>query len=282
MTANDSPDITHDAAGDAELIRYLDDELTAAERVRLEASLAVDPQRTARLATLRRRGRRLQALLAGSDPANSEVEAADPTRMDGVFRLESARRARARAGSTHPRMTLAGRSMQPHGADTTSRPWLRAAIVLFVLVAGAMAVPPVRAWVIDTVQRLVSGDDVPSPSDPVSADPPVRGNEFMVGRIPVTGPSFLIEMVAAPSRGTLTIRLVNDQTASATVTDGNAEGFLTLPGGLRIQTTATSTANYTFTLPRSVTRVILRIPGQEDETISMDVTSPERVINLER
>jgi hypothetical protein len=280
MTANHSSGNT-----DLDLIRYIDGELDASDRERVEAMLAVDRTLADRFAVLERRSRNLAALLATADPSAHETEAARPARdavdaprqatatpatplssnlevSDGVVSIDEVRTRRPARRS--PVMT--------HG-------WLRAAAIVLVLIGGAMAVAPVRAWIVDALQRLMGSESVmPAPDPAVVPAPP--GDPFAF-TFDLTGTVIAIEIDHVQASGTLTIRQADVARPGAEIRAGNAEeGFVVLPSGLRITNSATSTASYVIVVPPTITRATLRIAGASPATYALDRIGSEHVVDL--
>jgi hypothetical protein len=242
MTANDSPNGGDRIVSDADLIRYLDGELSNDEQARVADALERESALSDRLHVLRRRSERLSVLLAVAGPSASEIAAASPATLASITPITDAQTARSTIRSVSP-------------MRDEPRFWLRAAIVLLVL-GGVFAVPPVRAWVIRNLQRITSSEEAPARSPAVAPVKPALDN-FAVN-FPVSSPSVTIEVTATQSAGRLLIRLFDVAEASAEIR-GNLleESFLVLPdqNTLRIQNARSSRADYLITLPRSVSEV---------------------------
>jgi hypothetical protein len=262
MTANHSPD-----HADAELVRYLDGELSDDERARVDALLAADADLARRLDVLRRRSGNLTTLLARTDPARDRVAAADPTKRGrptdvAVASIEPARARRA-SQRTVP-----------------SKGWLRAAIILLVLVGAALIVPPVRAWVVGQLKRIVSSAPE-TPAAVMSPEPVVLQGEALDVAFEVAGNNFTIDVENVQAAGSLAVRSTDDTRGTASLAGGNGESFLVLPDGLRISNTPTSSASYAVRLPSNVTRITITVPGRDPVRIVRAAGEPiERSLDL--
>lgn len=249
MTANRTPENT-----DADLIRYLDGELSAEERARVAAALATDAALADRFARLKRRSMRLGALLAAVAPSDVETAAAHPSRA-----ARPARRPEAQTG------------------------WLKAAIIIIAISLGAVLVPPVRAWIVHQLQRLAT-----APAGAPSAAAPTTGPQREPGVLELqfdVGPSatFEITIAQAQAGGELRIRSVNGERAGATRTGGDGgEEMLISSGGLRIGNLETSGASYEVLLPSRVQRVVVRIGGRVPVVIRLDGTGSTRTVPIAR
>ena len=192
------------AADDGELIRYLDGELDALARARLERVLAADPAVARRLETLRRRGERMNRLLAASDaPAASDWRSGqggglDQERALGYGRaLEHGHALGHGRALEHDGHALGhGRAARPGGAPRARRPRLmRAAIVVLALAGAALLAPPARAFIAGRIQDLLAtiwpgGRPVSdTPARPAGSPP----EETFLTRFSVTGEEFRVE-----------------------------------------------------------------------------------------
>jgi hypothetical protein len=234
---------------DADLVRYLDGELDADTRARIERAVDADPELAVRLDTLRRRGSRLHRLLSETDPP---VPAARP-----------------------PAHGTAG----PRAWD---RPLLRAAAIVGLLAAVVAAVPPLRAWVVDTLFR---GGGEPAPVDVVPFPHELRGTaDTMTVQFAVPAPTFDIELINPQRGGRLTIRVIDADRGSAELaTRGGGENLLAIPAGLRIINSAASTASYVVEVPSTVRAIRVRMPGSPLlQYPTLDPANRERVIEFGR
>ncbi|MGH7472239.1 MAG: hypothetical protein ACRENP_30175, partial [Longimicrobiales bacterium] len=118
--------MTDNVITDAELVRYLDGEVTGEARTAMAARLANEPESAARLAVLQQRTTTLSRLLVEVDPAELEV--------------------RRSAHVMKPQVTQAARASMPT--------LMKAAAAIVLLFGLAFAVPPVRAWIVDQVMNV--------------------------------------------------------------------------------------------------------------------------------
>lgn len=262
MTSNSIPD---PATMDAELIRYLDGELDADERGRIDAALASDPVLADRLSTLRRRGQRLSALLADIDPGEGVTAAANPA-------------GKAEAGATTTadvREIASARSRRTAGRTRL----LRAAVVMLPLLGAALLVPPVRAWIVERLESIVPG---PGSDDIVSPAPAAGSGAAAVYTFAVEGPVVEVELDAVQSAGVLTVRLADSPAATLEpISEGAGDPVLILPDGrVRIRNTSASAEGYRLTLPVSVSTLRIRIGDGTAREIRIDAGGGEITIPL--
>jgi len=234
------------SANDAELVRYLDGELDAAGRARVEAAAAADADVAARLDMLRRRGNRLRRMLERTDPV------APPARAQPEEAVKL-------AGS--PALTL-----------------MRAAAVLLVLVGVVTLVPPLRAWIVEQWQRVAPSAEPAAPGQP----PLLRTPDTVSIAFPATYQSFDFELIARQEAGTIRIRVADvEQVAAEMHTRTNTEEFFRFPGGLRIVNTATSVADYDIVVPPRVRIVRVTIAAEKiAEYSTRQEEGKERVFEL--
>lgn len=224
---------------DAMLVRYIDNDATEAERSVVENAVAADATVAARLAQLEKRSGAARAAFAAADvPVPPSLDTFDAPRP-------------------------------------TPRIWLRAALLIGALGVGAFAVPPVRAWILDTLGRS-------SGRSGAAVQPPVPVVIDTVGIFFDAPPEFLIELEAAQRDGRLIVSVADVGQAGAELrTPGGTESFFVTPEGLQIVNGDVSTAEYEITLPRTVRDVRIRIPGQEDVTYATS-GNERRVFELGR
>jgi hypothetical protein len=248
MTLERLPGRTPD---DGELVRYLDGEASPDERTRIETEAASNPELAHRLAVLRHRATRLSALL-------EEADVAAPDRLTPAIPL----RPRPAPGPWHS-------------------PWLRAAAAVLLLVSVTLAVPPLRARVIDGLQRILgrteSGTTAPTP---LITLPSI--DTFSVG-FHAPSVTFLIELQSAQAGGRLIVRVadVTEGSVEVRARHGGEESPFVWSEGLRINNTPASTAEYEIVLPRHVRDVTIRIPGSSDTGWNTTVTA-QRIFELGR
>jgi anti-sigma factor RsiW len=281
MTVNRSPG---NAASDAELIRYLDGELNADERARVDAAVAGDVALADRLARLRARDERLRALLADADPSEADTRAANPaTRTAGEPRA-SAQQGRTVQSDATVRPIEGARAMRTRRLASSRAPgghWLRAAAVILALLGASLFVPPVRAWIVDRLESLVPGEDTAVEMSP--AIPSADETSPVAYRMAVTGSTLFLDADAAQAGGELTVRVADVVNASLEPLDADAgDPVLVMPDEdrVRIQNGEGSTASYRLTLPRQVVTLRIRIGGGLVRTFELDAAGAEVRIPL--
>lgn len=147
-----------------------------------------------------------------------------------------------------------GRKTRPRAA---ARPWwsrrlVRVAAVVTLILAGAAAVSPVRAWVIDTFRSLLGAD---------TSTPPEQTTGSLVSFVP-TGAEFLVEFAEKQSTGVLRVYVDTSTAASARMIGRDAgEGFVVQAAGLTIRNTGASSVSYELRLPRTCHSLEVRVAG---------------------
>ncbi len=227
---------------DAALIRYLDGESTADEQRAIDAAAAADPDFAARLDRLRARSERLHALLADADPT---VPPALRTFTPGT-----------------PQSTADVVPLRPASARPAASVWLRAAMITLLAAAAALMVPPLRAWVVDGLERvglLSGGEAMPAPVTAPVDTLGISGFEMAA--------EFTIDVDHAQREGRLTVRIAANAEPQAELhTRGGGESFFVLPDGLRIVNREASTADYMVILPVGARSIRVNVPGVVDST----------------
>lgn len=208
---------------DGALVRWMDDECDRTERGTLVAHLETCSDCRGRLGTLRTRADRVRVLLQLTD-----------TTRQGKGRR---------------------------------RPWpLHAVAASLLLLAGGLLVEPVRAWVVDRVVgawAAVTGG-ASETSQPAAAPqaPALPRPEGGVSFVP-TGDVFTLEVSARQRTGTLSVSLVQGETARAVVRGGAGdEALVVLPAGLRIENDTDSEADYLIELPAGLAAVRVLVRGE--------------------
>lgn len=147
-----------------------------------------------------------------------------------------------------------GRKRSTH---PTVKPWwshrtLRVAAVVALILFGAAAVSPVRAWVIDTFRSLLGAD---------TSAPPQQTTGSLVSFVP-TGEEFRVEFLRRQAAGVLRVYVDTSEAASARMMGREAgEGFLVQSAGLTIRNTSQSSVSYELRLPRTCEAFEVRIAG---------------------
>jgi len=171
-----------------------------------------------------------------------------------------------------------GRPKQSH---TRSIRW-PVAIAAGVLLALTFGVAPVRGWILHFPKTMweviVSGQG----STPIAPDTSlvVGPNVASVSFVPPAA-VFVVEVTTMQSQGTLTIQIVDHDTATATVVGrSNAEEIIVLPSGFRIVNAPGSTATYTVRLPTHLDRIRVVVSGQPDMVLDLSQGRREWVVPL--
>jgi hypothetical protein len=221
---------THEIT-DAELIRYLDGELESAERSRLDARLAAAPAAAERLNTLRQSSSRIGSILSAADPNDLETQ-------------RSARAIRAQMQQARSQRSL------------HMSPALRAAAVIALLLGFGLAVPPVRAWMIEQVRQLVG--DQPAPE----ALPPANTRSVETPQVAPLDITFAISSDTFSLQynglaGELHVWRALGAEAKAEPSANSTANLMIVPNGLRIDGESAN-ATYRLWLPARVTVLVVR------------------------
>jgi hypothetical protein len=220
---------------DADLIRYLDGELTADVRTAIESS----PGMAERLALLRQRSSRLSALLTTVNPADADVR-------------------------------VSADRIRPHLANSTaSRRWfsgsvpLRAAAAIAVILIASFAVPPVRAWILGAVRQVTQSSSeraIEPPALPPVTVPAIEPSPAAV-TYGFTVSTDTFEISLAQNAGELQIERGNDGRGSAEMSGVEGGSFLLMSNVLRIEGPSAATARYRVVLPPRVSVVQIHRAG---------------------
>ena len=189
-------------------------------------------------AVVARRSARLGALLAATDEAPRRV----------AFPAEQVARAQAR-GVMVRRLRIA------------------AVAALFL---AAVGVPPVRAWIVDSARAFWVALGHPMRTEAVTPSVPSGPpNAAAVGAVSIpVGESFVLRIATRQASGTLTIQVVADSLASATVMgERDAAELVIMPDGLRFVNQPASTAGYVLKVPASVTKLTVQIGREAPRTL---------------
>lgn len=215
---------------DAELIRYLDGELDQTETGLLLDRIRTEPASAARLEQLRARSHALGAMLTHADP-------------DDLATRRSADAIRSAMRDAH---------------RPARSPALRAAAVILLLLAGAMAAPPLRAWIIERARTIaeVVGIVAREPATPAPAPAPAEGAALSV-TFAVIGDTFEIRVPGAG--GVLSVRREARDDGTIQVTGATITEHLVLVDGVRLEGEAAANARYELVLPERVATIVLRI-----------------------
>lgn len=242
---------------DADLVRYMDGQLGAAERAALRLRIDASPEAVDRLQTLRRRSSALSRLLSHTYPAGSRIEHAAAAIRE---RLSDEAPQAMPATDIHSFSPVREGNRVP-GGGRVRRPGVHraAAMVTLLLVAGAVAVSPVRAWVGDRIRYVAEAIGVTGATiDPLQPGSPAAAGADLAVTFSVSGETFEIR-VPRPA-GVLVIRRGAAATGSAEAESGaeadllGGATFVVFPDGIRIEAAAPD-AVYRVTLPAAIRSV---------------------------
>lgn len=244
---NIAVDTAHPHLNDAELVRLLDSELSDWEAIELRKHLSACASCAGRRDSLYAAQEQVSATLRGIE----------------IPRLSPERIARSLAAVER---AAAARLKQRFYARSAA---LRAAAGIVLLFATAMAVTPVRAWIVEQWDSLVAA--------PAAELPPGVAAGSLEPSVVSFVPSkevFRIHLAHPQQSGGLVLAARPVERAAAEVLKGSsAEAFTVLPDGLLIANSPASTTGYLVTVPESVEWVelligdgpLLRIPMAERE-----------------
>ena len=150
----------------------------------------------------------------------------------------------------------------------------RIAAGLALLIAGAAGVPPVRAWIVGTVQAAWSKVTGTAPA-PV-AEPAPTPPAVTMGAVSFDAPEQLvIRVLTRQDSGTLVIEgIEGGQVRAAMNGERNAAELVVGPEGLRVMNRRAAVAGYVIGVPERVARILVRVG--EERTRVYDTPSPGR------
>lgn len=138
--------------------------------------------------------------------------------------------------------------------------WMMVAASVMLLLAAALAVQPVRAWVVDQVERVVRGMGFVEPTDPDSGLAAAAISFVPEGR------RLRIQLEASQREGRLEVTVARgDRRVRAEVVAGDAAGggpspaFAAFPAELRISNGSGSGASYRVTVPARLKELEIRV-----------------------
>ena len=240
---------TGDPVPDGVLIRWIDGELDAPDRDRLEQHLAECERCAGRSEALRRRSARLSSLLAATAPA---VPAWVPPHPEAaVLPLDAARQRRTRSHA------------QNHA------PLLRAAAGVILLLGLGLGVSPVRAWVAHWVgERWGEATTMLGRGTPAGRPDPVGSEAAAATRLRFIpkGREIMIQLASPQSGGSLLLLPHDGADVTVEVERGGGEDVLLLADAVEIRNTPASVAVYRVRLPAALERVEVRV-GSSPQTV---------------
>ena len=225
-----------DEMNDAVLIRYLDGELTEGAAAALEARILAAPEARERLEALRRRSAGLTALLAEVAPSEAEVRSSYEAMRPALTR------APADGGRVRPRRSSTAR-------------WAAAAALLLGV---TLAVPPLRAWMVERAMGLLErvGVAPPASSEAGGTGEPAAGGPAAASvAFEVAGEVLAIEVLHPGGR-----LLVSSRAGAAGGAElRGAREVVVLPGVLTVEDRASPATTYQLVVPASVRTLRLRV-----------------------
>lgn len=237
---------------DGDLMRYLDHECDPIEREDIRRHVEGCERCAELLGQFEGYSERLAALLP-------ELDSAPPAGAIEEILLGAA------AGARRLERTV---DAPPPRARNARRSLARAAAIAFALLGLGMTVSPVRAWLVERFSAVQEALLTSQPAVQETALTPQPQSPSTVSFAPAPG-AFFIDIVAAQESGMLTLTVQQGRVASAQVRGAvTDEGLLVLPDRLRITNSSTSAADYAVTLPSQLTKITLRIEGEEALTVT--------------
>ena len=153
----------------------------------------------------------------------------------------------------------------------------RAAAAIAVLLAAALGVAPVRAWIVRTVRAVWSGAATRR-SAPV-ATPSAAEAASRVAFTPAAGP-FNLRVARPQAAGSLTVEAVADTAASAAVTGGSGTELVVLPDGLRIVNAPGASSSFVVRVPITVARVVVTVGAAAPKLLTPSRPGQRWVLDL--
>lgn len=248
--------------GDDGLVRLLDGELSPEERARVQSHLEECESCSGRLEQLRLWTTNLGRRLDGSDFARPAWgERAESSVLGG---------------------TRTGWSMLRYNR------LVQAAAAVLLLTAALVSVRPVRAWIVERsaqIWQLMGGSESTEPESVPSEQRPPDGSGGVVSFRP-TGSELMVQVETLQDAGTVTVRVDSVELVSAEIVgETTSEGFLVLPGVLRVLNHSESQASYLVTVPARLERVRVQLagrdatdvlPGQTRDRVTIPLTGDRR------
>jgi hypothetical protein len=246
---------------DSDLLHLVDGDESDEMRERWLTHIQSCQECARRLEVLRRRASLVSELL-------SEIDL-PPGFAYPKLSVPSPARARSRPGAVIPDFSGA---------------WVRAAAVVLLFLTSLIAVPPLRAWVVDSVTHgwtelaaLFGGG--PSAEEPASSA--AEGGSTLW--FTPAGEEFRLEIVAPQAEGKLILTTVDGPQGALDITGrGSGATPLVFEGGLRILNTQRSTASYRVALPPGLARVRVRIGKGAPIVLGVEEIGPGRIVDLRR
>jgi hypothetical protein len=231
---------SHGPAGEThldegELIRHLDGELTAEERPKVAAHLLSCRACAESLQSIRDERTQLDELLRDLTVPAISME----RRQRSLDAVRSAARRR------------------PVRVGFWSRPAIRAAAVAGLVATSALTASPVRAWLAEMWRSAGANIGVLAPVAVREAAPISLANAT-VGFVPA-GDVFSIEIESFQAQGNLILGVAGGEAVNARSVGETPVDLVVLPTGMRIQNVAGSSADYTVSLPLTLSEVRVRI-----------------------
>ena len=170
---------------------------------------------------------------------------------------------------------------QPRRSRARSIRW-PAAVAAGVLLTLTLGVAPVRAWILrlpKTLWETVAPSEVTSPTAPDTSHA-VEPDEASVSFVP-PAEVFVVEVTTRQLEGSLTIEIVDHDTATATIVGkSNAEELIVLPSGFRIVNALNSVAKYAVQLPARLDQIQVVVADQPAIVLDLSEGQREWVIDL--
>lgn len=139
--------------------------------------------------------------------------------------------------------------------------WMMVAAGVMLLLAAGLAIQPVRAWVVDQVERVVRGMGFVEPTDPDDGPAAAATISFVP-----EGRRLRIRLEAPQTEGRLEVAVARgDRRVRATVVEGDAgrggpsPAFAAFPSELRISNGSGSDASYRVSVPGRLEELEIRV-----------------------
>ena len=251
----------HIAEGD--LVRYLDEEMTTAERAATARHLIACTVCSASLDSLRAERARFENLLG-----RMTVPAVDPARraasLAAIERAAAGERASARSNGNR-------------------RAALRAAVVGGVLIASAAAATSaaVRDAVSDAWNAVAGSTSEIAIDENRPAARRIALTGATIGFVP-SGESFVLEVANPQESGILILGISVSESVTATAVDPEeVVDLIVLPNGMRIENQPMATGDYAVSLPRRLREVRVRVGRAPERVLTVSDLSNAWVSTIE-
>jgi hypothetical protein len=247
--------------GESEILRLIDGDDEAGGLAEFQAHVGECAACADRVAAIRSDADRVRVALA-----EVRLPSGFPSAEQLMWRAQRASHGGARGAP--------GRGMQG---------WRRAAAIVLILLLPVALVRPIRAAVVEWVQRgwsMITGSENTAPAPPPADEAPaVPGGNFRIYFTPAEG---VVELGISVRQqgGALRIETVAGLEGSLEIVGGAGEAALVTGRGLSIRNDAASRATYVMRVPEGVRTLRLRIGEEPAVALDRSALAGGRLIEI--